>query len=316
MPSTTKDDICESTTGVLSRETGSRDGEPRRKKRQASADGFHSEYLTICHEIQSDVDNVGHQLWAGALLLADYFAVNPSIVEGKCVVEFGCGCGLTGIVLHKTAQHTSLVLTDFKDEILALAARNIERNLYRHVSYDDNMNGRERDQKMIGNGYGDQVNLRILDWSKMGNPRDRMSETLPNTWRKEDIVMLNSEPVIIVAADVIYDDALTLHFFQKAAEMMRMGECMYLSLQKRFNFEVASMATVAHGYELFRRIIQSKVVFDVCDDAKAFVGERLSLAFPQRIFPYVRDEDSLELWKIELHLHRVGGGGGEEEEAA
>lgn len=61
-------------------------------------------FVTAEHHNSTDLTLVGLQVWRGALLLADYIFSNPSIFEGKNVVELGSGVGLTGIAAAMHAQ--------------------------------------------------------------------------------------------------------------------------------------------------------------------------------------------------------------------
>lgn len=67
-------------------------------------------------------------LWESARLMASILAENPNIVEGKRVLELGCGCG--GICSMVSAKYAGLVAaTDGDAFALELLAKNVASNL-------------------------------------------------------------------------------------------------------------------------------------------------------------------------------------------
>lgn len=72
---------------------------------------------------------IGHTLWAAGHILADYLLHNQIILQGKRILELGCGLGLTGLVVSKLIDNPSkVVLTDGDSNILDALQLNIETN--------------------------------------------------------------------------------------------------------------------------------------------------------------------------------------------
>jgi len=70
------------------------------------------------------------ELWSSAVALSRELVDHPHWVNGKQVLEIGCGLGLPGIVAGKLGA-SSVVLTDLLPDALRFARRNWEANLGR-----------------------------------------------------------------------------------------------------------------------------------------------------------------------------------------
>ncbi|GAB4854463.1 hypothetical protein Ancab_023047 [Ancistrocladus abbreviatus] len=79
-------------------------------------------------EYQHTCKSTGLMLWESARLMAPILAANPAIVEGKRVLELGCGCG--GICSMIAALYADVVVaTDGDAKALDLLNQNIASNL-------------------------------------------------------------------------------------------------------------------------------------------------------------------------------------------
>ncbi|KAJ6382666.1 hypothetical protein OIU77_031158 [Salix suchowensis] len=82
----------------------------------------------LSKEYQHTCKSTGLMLWESARMMALVLAVNPAIVEGKKVLELGCGCG--GICSMVSAKSADLVVaTDGDTKALELLAQNVAFNL-------------------------------------------------------------------------------------------------------------------------------------------------------------------------------------------
>lgn len=68
----------------------------------------------------------GFLLWESAVGLARHLCANPGLVEGKRVLELGCGVGIPGIVA--AALGAEVYQTDHQQGVLTLARQNAARN--------------------------------------------------------------------------------------------------------------------------------------------------------------------------------------------
>lgn len=72
---------------------------------------------------------IGHTLWAAGHFLANFLYHHPGLIQGKRILEIGCGLGLTGLLAGKLAGNPgNVVLTDGDENILDALQRNIDRN--------------------------------------------------------------------------------------------------------------------------------------------------------------------------------------------
>ncbi|XP_047325112.1 uncharacterized protein LOC124928904 [Impatiens glandulifera] len=79
-------------------------------------------------EFQHTCKSTGLMLWESARLMASILERNPSICEGKRVLELGCGCaGICSMVAVKSAN--LVVATDGDEKAISLLTDNIELNL-------------------------------------------------------------------------------------------------------------------------------------------------------------------------------------------
>jgi predicted nicotinamide N-methyase len=192
------------------------------------------------------LDLVGRQLWRGALLLSDLLVARRAELRGKAVLELGCGVGLLGVVLRLAARGATVVVTDRDDDVLSLARRNLHVNA--HLEPIDSG---------CGGCGGSTLAVRELDWlgAWPGEPPaallDRTND-LANGWSADDLRTLGQLDVI-VAADCIYDEALTDGLFKCLRRLLRLNPAakVWVTLEKRFNFELATLSVQAHGYRRF-----------------------------------------------------------------
>ena len=282
------------------------------RKRTSKNNNKHT--IRVYHEALTSIARVGLQVWRGAFLLADYIIHHRHSVQSKTVFEFGCGTGILGIILEHCGLFCGAFITDYSDEIVALAARNINEGCL------------PRDSLLSGStGHSGDIKARVLDWASDDNPRVALppkqgSNDFMTVWTAEDVSRLSSADteVLFLAADVIYDDELTRKLFLKASQIMKPGECMWLALEKRYNFSLEDNALVANGYKLFQdhvhaqpkqcytkmagRPLMSEFVYESPFHGGGkvlFKGSKIPINFPQRLYDYDRIQD-LELWEIEL----------------
>lgn len=83
--------------------------------------------------------STGNQHWPSGTVLARLLLEQPHLVQGRCVVDLGAGCGLAGLAAAAIGAK-QVVLTDGDDETL----QNLEHN--------------------VANSGSDQVRVRLLRW--------------------------------------------------------------------------------------------------------------------------------------------------------
>ena len=282
---------------------------PSDSKRRRLAEVHNSQYFTVYNLSESSLEDVGKQIWAGSMLLADLLLFQQANTGNEVVCELGCGCGLLGVILMSYTHPANLYLTDYETCILDLAERNYHVNA--HIFSD------------INSDPSCQARFRLLDWSTYanncsytsGNTSSSSSAPSKYEWTEQDQALFDNNRIIYLAADVIYDDELTVSFFTMLHQRMKYNDILYLSLEKRVNFELIYMSVVAHSYHTFLDYIH-----DITDTPytaytphasytpytpaiggdKVFVGRRIPLhTIPQRVASYTRSDEYMELWQIE-----------------
>ncbi|KAI4493142.1 hypothetical protein M0802_009559 [Mischocyttarus mexicanus] len=178
--------------------------------------------LYIEHNVSTELQMVGLQVWRGALLLADYILSYPDLFKGKIIMELGSGVGLTSIVASFLAKE--IICTDINlGEILKI----VKRNFIRNISY------------VKCEFHIEELNFLNLKWSESLEEKINVTD-------------------IIIAADVIYDDVITNGFVTTLDKLLSKNnsKIAYIALEKRYVFTVANMDTVAPMYEEFLRCIR------------------------------------------------------------
>ena len=108
------------------------------------------------------LEDVGLQVWRGALLMADFLLSHKEIFRDNVVLELGGGVGLSAIIASLTCstvfctgtvkntvvelRNFNYILIDFKTSILDICRRNIKR-------YQESVGGTEN------------IAVKLLDWA-------------------------------------------------------------------------------------------------------------------------------------------------------
>ncbi|KAK9851897.1 hypothetical protein WJX84_009162 [Apatococcus fuscideae] len=220
------------------------------------------------------LQTVGLQVWAGALLLADFLLAHPELFSGHIALELGSGTGLAGLCLARVAKLT--FLTDAEPSVLQQLQANVTLNasLFR---------------------YRDAVRVRCLDWFQ-GVP-SKEQDANPHGWGPEDLAALQQVEVLL-AADVIYDDDLTAAFLHCACAILAQAAracSLYLTIEKRFNLGFGDQEPRAQMYDDFMARVKHG-----CHTADHNLRGRLIdiTSLPQHFT--VERSKHVELWHFEL----------------
>ena len=200
---------------------------PRRRTKEV--DGACEETdmrLRIFHWKSSTVEEVGRQVWRGALYLADFFLSGAIAIEDETLFEIGCGCGLTAIVAG-ICNGERVVASDLERNI-ALAKKNLDVN-----------------SGLLQRGRG--VHLIPFD---VIDDIGRVPEEL-------------SGASLVYGADVVYDDDLSdaiITLMEKLLITHPMLERrrFLFSVERRFVFTIKDLRTVAHAFEYFMEKMREK----------------------------------------------------------
>ncbi|KAM3864027.1 methyltransferase-like protein 22 [Diretmus argenteus] len=240
--------------------------------------------LRIEHTMATPLEDVGKQVWRGALLLADFILSHPIMFRGATVLELGAGTGLASVVMATVAK--VVYCTDVGEDLLSMCQRNVTLN------------------KDLLELAGGDVRVRQLDWLQHDLCTDADVEF---SWTEEEVACIYDNTSFIMAADVCYDDDLTDGLFRTLYHLCSnlAQPCItYLSIEKRLNFTLRHMDVSCEAYDHFCRCLSR--LQDAVDGRCSFQVEQLATTFPQRL-QYERIEQ-LELWKVTatpLHLKQT-----------
>ena len=81
----------------------------------------------VIHELSSRKATFGGHTWHAAPVLSSYLQTHSSLIEGRDVIELGCGTGVCGIVACKLGARRVLV-TDYFPVVVTNAAYNLHLN--------------------------------------------------------------------------------------------------------------------------------------------------------------------------------------------
>lgn len=230
--------------------------------------------IKIEHTMATPLEDVGKQVWRGALFLADYLLFQRDLFQGRTVLELGAGTGFTSIIAATAAQ--TVYCTDVGADLLAMCQRNIALNSH-----------------LTAPGGGG-VKVRELDWLKDDLCTD---PEVPFSWSEEDISDLYGHTTVLLAAEVFYDDDLTDALFKtlfRLAHRLKNACTAILSVEKRLNFTLSHLDVTCEAYDHFRACLRQ--LEQLQDGQLRFAVEPVEAAFPQRL-EYERIRQ-LELWKI------------------
>ncbi|KAK5610067.1 hypothetical protein CRENBAI_012808, partial [Crenichthys baileyi] len=230
--------------------------------------------IRIEHTMATPLEDVGKQVWRGALLLADFILSNPDTFRGATVLDLGAGTGLTSIVMATTAK--TVYCTDVGDDLLRLCSRNVVLN------------------KHIMESAGGEVKVKQLNWLQHSLCTDADMEF---SWTEEEVADLYDNTSFIIAADVCYDDDLTDSLFRTLYRLCSSFNhtcTVFISLEKRMNFSLRHMDVCCEAYSHFKHCLSQ--LQDLEDGRCRFTVEHVPLNFSQFLL-YERIE-LLELWKV------------------
>ncbi|XP_045640304.1 methyltransferase-like protein 22 isoform X7 [Ursus americanus] len=211
------------------------------------------------HTMATPLEDVGKQVWRGALLLADYILFQRDVFQGRTVLELGAGTGLASIIAATVAR--TVYCTDVGTDLLAMCQRNIALNSH------------------LTAAGGGVVKVKELDWLKDDLCTD---PEVPFSWSQEDVSDLYSHTTILLAAEVFYDDDLTDALFKtlsRLAHKLKNACTAILSVEKRLNFTLRHLDVTCEAYDHFRSWLQR--LERLADGRLRFAVEPVEASFPQ-----------------------------------
>ncbi|XP_017896318.1 PREDICTED: methyltransferase-like protein 22 isoform X2 [Capra hircus] len=193
------------------------------------------------HTMATPLEDVGKQVWRGALLLADYILFQRDLFQGRTVLELGAGTGLASIIAATVAQ--TVYCTDVGADLLAMCQRNIALNSHLLASGDPEV---------------------PFSWSK-----EDISHLYGHT------------TILLAAEVFYDDDLTDAVFktLSRLAHKLKNACTAILSVEKRLNFTLRHLDVTCEAYDHFRAWLQR--LEGLAGGRLRFAVEPVDATFPQ-----------------------------------
>nr|XP_031543075.1 methyltransferase-like protein 22 isoform X7 [Vicugna pacos] len=193
------------------------------------------------HTMATPLEDVGKQVWRGALLLADYVLFQRDLFQGRTVLELGGGTGLASIIAATVAR--TVYCTDVGADLLAMCQRNVALNSHLTAAGDPEV---------------------PFSWSE-----EDVSDLYGHT-----TILLAAE----VFYDDDLTDAL-FKTLSRLAHKLKNACTAILSVEKRLNFTLRHLDVTCEAYDHFRSCLRQ--LERLADGRLRFVVEPVDASFPQ-----------------------------------
>ncbi|XP_060028378.1 methyltransferase-like protein 22 isoform X2 [Erinaceus europaeus] len=197
--------------------------------------------IRIEHTMATPLEDVGKQVWRGALFLADYILSQRDLFRGRTVLELGAGMGLASIIAAATSR--TVYCTDVGADLLAMCQRNVTRNSHLTATGDPKV---------------------PFSWSQ-----EDISDLYSHT-----TILLAAE----VFYDNDLTDAL-FNTLSRLAHKLKNACTAILSVEKRLNFTLRHLDVTCEAYDHFRSCLRR--LEKLAEGRLRFVVEPVEATFPQ-----------------------------------
>jgi methyltransferase-like protein 22 len=226
----------------------------------------------IQHKLETNLNDVGFQLWRASFYLMDFLIFKSNLIENKCLIELGAGLGLVSMTAQLFAS--TVYCTDLP-QIVEQAELNFNLNKQSLNSnnsiYFKSINWFDSNEYLISDSD--------IDWIK------------------------NTQ--VFIAADVIYDDTLTIKFMNTLYKLLTCGntnqiKTCYIAGEQRINFSAYDFESSDCAYNFFKDSL-----FQLDDYVDSEIGVKFKVILldctqmPKFVLNYERT-DYLYIWKLEM----------------
>lgn len=257
------------------------DGDIQLTRRKRKRHNF-TRSILIRHCMATRLQDVGLQVWRGALLMCDFIIHNAQLFQDCYCLELGAGVGLTSLIIASYAKR--IYATDIGHDLLRTCYLNIQLN----------------DHLYINRSINDIARVRQLNWLH-GIPKcdtNKSELQSPFSWQHQDVLELLDCVDTIVACDVIYDDQQTDALLTLIKDILalnshnKMNTTVYITMEKRINFTLSDLEETAPAYNHFLATLNTLI------QDNNLAAQPIAIDFPQ-YFQYERVQQ-LEMWKVTL----------------
>ena len=268
--------------------------------------------LTFVHCKETNLSDVGLQIWRASLYLLDFIFSSVDDFNNSHCIELGCGIGVCSSILQMKVK--CLIATDKEENILELCLENMKLQLENSTFVENT--------KTLSKSNG---NCRLLDWFEISKIYDRLDspdrnslisyfeskfpqnqeellDRLTFNWSQQDISNLKRTNRII-AADCIYDEALTIAFLKTILSLCLISEekeiRIFIAVEKRLNFTFEDLDVTSPCYNHFIKLLTHLELHNNLNDCWKIDGLfKFKQSEPFGQFLYYERTNLLELWEI------------------
>ncbi len=170
-------------------------------------------------------------LWDSAHGLCEYMVDNAELITGKRVLELGCGLAMPSLLAAKLGA-SSVLATDFHPDVGPFVERNV-----------------------VHNDLQDRVSYAPFNWHE--TPADSVQSSVSAQASKGAVREVVD---VILASDVLYEDAAIKPFVRRAANLCRIGGTILLADPGRTRLEHAVDCFEAKGFAADVEIVREVFV--------------------------------------------------------
>lgn len=240
--------------------------------------------IFLDHEIETNLEQVGLQLWRSAFFLTDYLLNNLDLINNKIIVELGAGLGITSYIVSFFAQ--MVFCTD-----LEFVVQRSEQNWLKN----------QENLKELIEEKGSNILFKSLDWFQYENILNKFSETGSKFSLNQFDLDSIGKASVFLAADVIYYQDITLNFFNIIFKLITNGEkkdkiCV-IANEKRMNFDTESLSITDVAFDLFLKCMDDLNEYEDEETGYLFKTYKIPTQNLNNFLNYKRSK-YLEIWAI------------------
>ncbi|KAJ3168409.1 Methyltransferase-like protein 22 [Irineochytrium annulatum] len=291
-PEPTSRDLRTTRFAILQADVG---GGNRETEQETDGDGHGEVEVVIRHRMATPLEDVGFQVWRGALLMVDHLlhvrdgyltpsslAASATSPSAPVVLELGAGTGLASLSLLLTSPTPIHAIATDLPPLLSLLEENKRVNA---DSFND----------------GCVMDVKALDLTDDTHPLWAPDDALREGWDATTLRLFRDHCTLILAADLIYVDSVTLALVKRLWSLLRLtppseatsiafrSRTLIVSLERRVQFTLGEQEARAPAWDFFIDTVEAlNADREDREGCRIAVRKMAMENAPQRVFGYER----------------------------